>query len=206
MTLTPNGDNATSIFVKSKLLDIKQGICIGENSKLQHQTNAWLSYIFDTNVKIEVNEYEGTLFLKFEINNEKHKPTNVGFGYSYILPILLAGMIAEDGHTLIVENPEVHLHLKAQARLTEFLARVAHAGVQIFVESHSEHILNGLRVAIAKKEIGLKNTDVSVLYFSENAVNGYFDKVEIDEKGDIADWHAGFFDQNFLDSKILYGY
>ena len=206
LTLTPNGDNATSIFVKSKLLDIKQGICIGENSKLQHQTNAWLSYIFDTNVKIEVSEYEGTLFLKFEINNEKHKPTNVGFGYSCILPILLAGMIAEDGHTLIIENPEAHLHPKAQARLTEFLARVATAGVQIFIESHSEHILNGLRVAIAKNEIGLKNTDVSVLYFSENAANGHFDKVEIGEKGDIETWHTGFFDQTNLDYKVLYDY
>jgi predicted ATPase len=206
LTLTPNGDNATSIFVKSKLLDIKTGVCIGENPKLQHQMNAWLSYIFDTNVKIEVSEYEGTLFLKFEIDNEKHKPTNVGFGYSYILPILLAGMIAEDGHTLIIENPEAHLHPKAQARLTEFLARVSTTGVQIFVESHSEHILNGLRVAIAKHEIGVKNTDVSVLYFANDAPNGYFHQIPILENGEIEAWHDGFFDQANLDYKVLYDY
>lgn len=144
----------------------------------------------------------------FHINGVKLKPENVGFGYSYILPILLAGMIANKNHTLIIENPEAHLHPKAQHRLTEFLARVAACGVQIFVESHSEHILNGLRVAIAQKDkaIGLKNTDVSVLYFSEHAENKHFIPIQIDEDGGIDTWPDDFFDQTDKDFKALFGF
>ena len=129
---------------------------------LVSQISAWLSYIFDANIELQINdENEDVIFIYFIVNGTKCKPTNVGFGYSYVLPILVAGLTASNKHTLIIENPEAHLHPKAQARLTEFLARVASCDVQIFIESHSEHILNALQVAVALMTLQSANRNLT---------------------------------------------
>jgi predicted ATPase len=122
----------------------------------------------------------------------------VGFGYTYILPIVVSGLIAKSGEILIVENPEAHLHPKAQSELTKFLALVASCGVQVFIESHSEHVLNAIRVVTLQKEIDIKNDEVSVLYF-QNDKKEPFVHLKIDEKGKINNWVDGFFDQQELD-------
>ena len=139
---------------------------------------------------------------------ERYKPANVGFGYSYILPIIVAGLIAEKGEILIIENPEAHLHPRAQHKLTQFLAKIAVAGVQIFVESHSEHILNALRICLLQQEQQAKilnNTDVSILYFQNNDEQPFV-SIPLDEKGNIEEWPEGFFDQTDKDFKILFGF
>lgn len=73
-------------------------------------------------------------------------PYNFGFGISYVLPIILTGLMAEDGSVFLVENPEAHLHPKGQSHIGYFLATMALAGVQMIVETHSEHVLNGIRI------------------------------------------------------------
>jgi predicted ATPase len=114
---------------------------------------------------------------------------NIGFGYSYILPIIISGLIANTGEILIVENPEAHLHPRAQSRLARFLSKVANTGVQVFIESHSEHILNAIRVSVKKEEIAA--ADTKVFYFMDDEI------VEpvIDSDGRIEDWRDGFFDE-----------
>jgi len=118
----------------------------------------------------------------------------VGFGYSYILPIIVSGLIAEKGDILIIENPEAHLHPKAQARITEFFAKVASAGVQVFIESHSEHILNGVRISALKDNIAISNDEVSILYFRDSEQH-LFVKLNLKANGKIDNWADGFFDQ-----------
>jgi len=93
-------------------------------------------------------------------SKNRFKPVNVGFGYSYLLPIVVSGLIAEPGDILIVENPEAHLVPSAQSRIANFLARVSRTGVQVFIESHSEHILNGLRIAVKEKLFGHEETNI----------------------------------------------
>ena len=73
------------------------------------------------------------------------RPPNTGFGLSYVLGVIVAGLVATEDTVLIVENPEAHLHPKAQSAIGEFLARVAATGAQVFVETHSEHVINGMR-------------------------------------------------------------
>jgi predicted ATPase len=90
------------------------------------------------------------------------------------------------------------LHPKAQSELTKFLALVASCGVQVFIESHSEHVLNAIRVVTLQKEIDIKNDEVSVLYF-QNDKKEPFVHLKIDEKGKINNWVDGFFDQQELD-------
>lgn len=101
------------------------------------------------------------------IQKIQHKPANVGFGYTYILPIIVSGLIAQKGQILIVENPEAHLHPKAQSEIAKFLALVASCGVQIYIESHSEHILNGLRISTLIDSIDITKDDVQIFYFIE---------------------------------------
>ncbi len=105
-------------------------------------------------------------------------------------------MIAKEDEILIIENPEAHLHPRAQSRIAEFFSKVASCGVQVIIESHSEHILNGLRVSALNPEIEINNDDLTINYFNESFDSS---KLVMDEKGKIANWPNGFFDQQELD-------
>lgn len=206
-------DNANILTQLSewKNYEVNEKLCLDkENKTVLHQASQWLSKILDREVEIiledDTNEYFISLYYLIDGQEKKLKPTNVGFGYSYILPIIVSGLIATKDEILIIENPEAHLHPKAQSQLAKFLAKVASTGVQVFVESHSEHILNALRVAIVQEEYEISNEDVSVLYFDNQFEEGkHFEKVEIDEEGGIDNWLEGFFDQRNEDFDILFG-
>lgn len=91
------------------------------------------------------------------------RPVNVGFGVTYTLPIIVAILSAKVDDLIIIENPESHLHPKAQSILGKLFAIAANAGVQIIIESHSDHILNSLRVCVKNKIIS--NESVAIYYF-----------------------------------------
>ncbi len=168
------------------------------------QTEAWMSKIFDGG-KIDIKPVEANIVV-MEMNSEDsprmYKPLNIGFGYSYALPIIVSGLIARKGEILMVENPEAHLHPFAQSQLAKFLARVSRNGVQVFIESHSDHILNGLRVAVLDKI--LKNTDLNILYFQRDE-DVQVNKVPVEPDGAINEWPPGFFDQADKDFERLFG-
>lgn len=121
------------------------------------------------------------------------RPINVGFGMSYIFPIVLAGVCIKPGGTLIVENPEVHLHPEAQSNLAQFLAMVAQFGVQVIIETHSDHIVNGVRI-FAKEE---KVEQGKVIIHSVNVKNAerQVTEIQLDEDGRFTALEPGFFDQ-----------
>jgi predicted ATPase len=175
----------------------------GEARTVADQSTAWLSYVFD-GARVRVQEpYSTILTIEFNADGSAHydRPTNVGFGFSYILPVIVAGLIAQPGQILVVENPEAHLHPMAQARLGEFLARVASTGVQVFVESHSEHILNSFRLAVREKVVPASN--LVVLYFSDGDVPVL--RIPVTEGGGVEHWPEGFFDQRLQDFVRLFG-
>ena len=88
----------------------------------------------------------------------------MGFGYSYILSIVVTALIAKEGDIVILENPEAHLHPEAQTRLTFMLSKLVAMGIQVFIETHSEHVINGIRLASLKDEYNLKNEDVRIFF------------------------------------------
>lgn len=176
------------------------------NSLIQ-QTIEWLSYILE-GAKIEIGGKEKESSVLYMLMNNRsnsysYKPANVGFGYSYILPLIVTGLIAKPGETIIIENPEAHLHPRAQSKIAEFFSKVASCGVQVFIESHSEHILNGLRVSALNPDIDIKFDELAVHYFDES-----FDSVKLtmDEKGKIPNWPYGFFDQQEIDFADIFKY
>ena len=181
----------------------------GKTQELVIQTGEWISKILNVkNLKIDVKDVGNgvlILFFQFGSDGKEYKPSNVGFGYTYILPIIVAGLMAKEGETLVIENPEAHLHPKAQSELIKFLSLVANCGIQIFIESHSEHILNALRVQIANKESILQSEDVSILFF-DNKEEERIRAIQIDSDGGIDTWYNDFFDQTENDLKKILGF
>lgn len=118
------------------------------------------------------------------------RPANTGFGVSYALPVIVAGLMTQPGDVLIVENPEAHLHPGGQSRLGRFLARVAGSGVQVLVETHSDHVLNGARLAVAEERV-LRAQDALVHFFGYEKTT----PIEVTERGELTRWPSGFFDQ-----------
>ena len=137
----------------------------------------------------------------------KHRPVHVGFGLSYALPIIASILIHASqlatGKTeavlLLIENPEAHLHPSGQTKMGEMLARAASCGVQLVVETHSDHLLNGVRIAVKNKKI--PHTDVKCFFFQSGKWDGINEDpatvipIEIDEYGMVDYWPEGFFDE-----------
>jgi predicted ATPase len=121
-------------------------------------------------------------------------PVHTGFGISYSLPIIAAGLIARPGGVLIVESPEAHLHPAAQSKMGGFLARLASTGVQVFMETHSDHILNGIRLAAIRGDIEKK--DILFVAFEKSSDGSMkTEEIRIGEDHSLSAWPDGFFDQ-----------
>jgi predicted ATPase len=198
----PKGENTINILANSHNIDnVNKLLYRGENAaSVMQQTVDWLNYILDgAYVDIGGKEQESSvlyILLNNKNNSYKYRPVNVGFGYSYILPLIVTGLIAKPGEIVIIENPEAHLHPRAQSRISEFFVKVASCGVQVFIESHSEHILNGLRVNVLKDDTSISNKDLTILFFNEHFAS---EKLIVNERGKIENWPTGFFDQDELD-------
>ena len=123
--------------------------------------------------------------------------TDVGIGVSQILPVLVLCFHVDPGSTVILEQPEIHLHPSAQAGLGDvFIDAWQQRGVQVLVESHSEHLLRRLQRRLAEGRI--EEDDVA-LYFCSTDEGGQADvtKLEVDGLGNIANWPKDFFGDQF---------
>lgn len=201
------GEHTATVLAQKQRELVAESLCLGEDARtVLQQTEEWLREIFG-GAKLSVEVHRDFVDIGFNTrpDRNRYKPANVGFGYSYILPIIVSGLVAQPGELLIVENPEAHLHPRAQAALTRFLSKVAETGVQVFIESHSEHILNALRIVAKTPDIAISNTDISVLYFQDNDQEPFV-PIPILPDGGIETWPQGFFDQTDKDYKELFGF
>ena len=199
------GENTINLLDKLRDTPIHEELCLGDDAQiLLTQTEAWLQEIFE-GAKLEIPKTLSSVIeplFNTDSSKNRYKSSNIGFGYSYILPIVVSGLIAEPGEVLIVENPEAHLHPRAQSRLVRFLAKVSQTGVQVFIETHSDHILNALRIAVY--DMLIKNEEANILYFPPE-IGQPIIQIPIQEDGRIENWPPGFFDQIDEDFKVLFG-
>lgn len=132
------------------------------------------------------------------------RPENFGFGVSYTLPIIAAALGLASDALLLVENPEAHLSPRAQSQMGMFLAAAAAAGVQVFVETHSDHVVNGMRLAV--KRGWLEPDGVLFHHFTRNfdADLTEVETIKCSREGRLSSWPPGFFDQIEADLSELF--
>lgn len=138
------------------------------------------------------------LFSTRALSGEWVRATHMGFGVSYALPVFVQGMLMAPGSILVVENPEAHLHPAGQSAIGRFLARCAADGVQVIVETHSDHVLNGIRLAVKRGELAPEATQVHFFERSGGAdgsvQHGVVSPV-MDRQGRFDRWPKDFFDE-----------
>lgn len=176
------------------------GAGIDDAALLKFETERWLSRIARA-VQIDTETLAGTAVTALRFRTPEGdwvRPPNMGFGVTYALPVILAGLTAEEDGLLIVENPEAHLHPSGQSQMGHFLATIAASGVQVLVETHSDHVLNGIRRAIG--EHGILPASQATVHFFDDAGSV---PLAFTETGGIASWPRGFFDQFQLDVAAL---
>jgi predicted ATPase len=135
-----------------------------------------------------------TIGLRTSDDTDFHRPIHVGFGLTQILPIVIAALSAPREGILLIENPEVHLHPAGQAQVGQFLADVARAGVQVILETHSDHVLNGIRRSVKG---GRLTAEQVAIHFFRSRCAGAAQVLSpiLDSSGNIDTWPDGFFDQ-----------
>lgn len=178
-----------------------------KNETLAAQVNFWLDFIMP-GVRVTAKTDTQTLISRILIENQltKNDPvlsTNIGFGISYILPIIVNGLIAKSGSFFIVENPEAHLHPSAQSKIGEFLVMVANSGVKVVIETHSDHVINGIQIAVAKNPMFEKKTTINFFSLNNEMKQPEVMPIKVLEQGQLSEWPAGFFDQAQQDYSTL---
>ncbi|PJJ06890.1 putative ATPase [Flavobacterium sp. 1] len=197
----------TDFNYKFKVEDERINIKL-KNPRLEQQVNAWLDYIMP-GVSVYATCDKETLSAQVKINNTYTKgehiiAPNIGFGISYILPIIVTGLIAKKKSFMIVENPEAHLHPSAQSKIGRFLAMVAKSGVKVIVETHSDHFINGIQIACSLNEIDSDIVTINHFSYDENSIQPNIDSLSINKKGELSNWPKGFFDQTQIDFAELF--
>jgi predicted ATPase len=170
-------------------------------NELRAQTEAWLTEI-GQNPRIHLQEYFKMDLVNLEFSfvrdglpSMNYRPTNVGFGLTYSLPIFVATLASVPGSLILIENPEAHLHPRGQVAIGKFLALAAANGIQIIIETHSDHVLNGIRIAVKNKTIEPDNVTLHFFDRSKEAPCCSVTTPKIDKDGRLDQWPEGFFDE-----------
>jgi predicted ATPase len=182
------------------------------SNTLIDNVNAWMSEITPgTKVVAKLITDINQASLHYQFSSATHmtdrfRPENTGFGLTYVLPVVTAVLSACQGDLLIIENPESHLHPAGQSLVARLIAIACQNGVQVIVETHSDHFLNGLRISVKRGDIAPDN--VCIFFLSRDANTAEhavcIEEIRIEAAGHITHWPSGFFDEWYksLDSLI----
>lgn len=168
---------------------------------LLSQVNAWMQE-FSPGVRVEPMPVPMTDLVRLVFSykgegaayGEPFRPTNVGFGLTHALPVITACLAAEPNTLLVVENPEAQLHPNGQASIGRLLALTAANNVQVIVESHSDHVLNGIRLAVKEGLLAPQQTKLHFFSRTPGQASSY-ETPTLSAEGRLSYWPAGFFDQ-----------
>ena len=174
---------------------------------VRSQVEAWVEEFFP-GARVSANRLtpESPVELAYRLHGTGGwvPPPNVGYGLGYAFPMLVTMLTAEPESVIVIDSAEAHLHPRAQSAVGRFLGQMAGAGLQIFLETHSDHLLNGIRLAVRDRL--LSPADVTLHYFDAEETRNQVTSLAIDKNGAISDWPDGFFDQAERDLAILSGW
>lgn len=172
----------------------------GKTNRLIDQVSAWMGEISPgirltaellpliEKAKLAIS-YSGDRLM-----SEPFLPVNVGFGIPYVLPLIVELLVSGKESLMLIENPESHLHPRGQTMVARLISLAAQNGCQIICESHSDHVINGVRVAA--KQGMVSNDKIGIYFFSKNGdQETKVDDIYVDRKGDLSDYPLGLLDE-----------
>lgn len=178
---------------------------------LRRQFNAWADKLFP-GAQANALSIEKANLMRLELRigetSDWCRPSNIGYGLTYAFPVIVAGLLAQPGQILIIDSPEAHLHPMGQSKMGYFLAKMAAAGVQVIIETHSDHVLNGIRLAVKQEYISPDRVAVHFFKGAELCPDNEPRVISplIDKFGNLSEWPTGFFDQAENDLADLAGW
>ena len=186
---------------QDEMLDSKDSRCHDLSSfKFPDVLDHWLQQVTPgVHLELETVREADAIIAGFSFDRlsdaktRRYRATNVGFGLSYTLPVL-AALLSPIGTLCLIENPEAHLHPRGQTKLADLAVRAALADVQVIVETHSDHFVDGIRIAVRN---GLITPDKTAIhYFERDADRMIVSSPRLDADGRLSSWPVGFFDQH----------
>ncbi len=209
-----HGQFTAHYLAKYKSTPIRIKALVHPDSHTDHlleNVSKWLSEIssnIDVSSKIIPEANKAALTYNYTYGHNRSRPitpVNVGFGVTHVLPVITQLLMAKKNDLLIIENPEAHLHPKGQANLARLISLVASQGVQIIIETHSDHILNSIRVCTKEGIISKEKSKIYFFQHNQNSLSSFATEISINSDGSVTSWPSGFFDEwdNQLD-KLLW--
>lgn len=197
-----------AIALASKQIEIVEEERIVEGSvekTFESQVQAWVQFIIPE-IEIRIETFDKINQVRIGIRKRGSDtdflhPNNIGFGISYSLPIIVCCLLAQKNSLIVIENPEAHLHPLGQSKMGQFLTKMAGAGLQIIIETHSEHIINGIRLGSLNKFIDHNNILINFFTQSKNVT---IQEIQINQKAELDEWPVGFFDQEERDLSDIF--
>lgn len=191
--------NANGDKILSSLLRHEQS----EGETFEFNLKAWLKVVspnadFDSNIDT-ISDSSYSIF-------NGYRAKNVGFGLSYTLPVITALLLGSitPGCVVILENPEAHLHPRGQTEIARLIGLCVEAGVQIIIETHSDHLFDGIRLFAKNREGDSFSKKVKGYWFElDHNANTEVETVNIDGNGRVNHWPKGMFDQFSINASQL---
>lgn len=200
--LGPVNDMMRNDTLASKQIGTKGEYLI---NALSHQTPEFVAYVGEclssilTGAAIRIpdpNANRLELLLNSRNGEQVFQPINVGFGYSYVLPVIVNALVAEKDSVLVVENPEAHLHPRVQSRIMEFLVRQSlEKDLQLIIETHSDHVVNGLRISMKKGTLHPKDGLIQHFAYDNGKVTPVITTITSDKEGNLSSYPDDFMDE-----------
>ena len=209
----PRGEYAVSVLHTGRDIRVPEGLVVDNVPPTRfRQVEARMARFFPGCV-LAIEQVPranaATLGIRISSGTDFHRPVHIGFGLTQVLPVVVAALSAKNDDLLLIENPEVHLHPAGQAAMGEFLSEVASAGVQVVIETHSDHVLNGIRRSVKNRTL---NSDGVALHFFRPRLGDQthggpqVQSPVLDGNGNIDSWPDGFFDQFDRDMNYFAGW
>ena len=177
---------------------------INDSLKLSQALTNWLNFMKIKNLRPEpTNEIIYLNLNSSSADNTRVNIADVGFGVSQIFPIILEGLRMPKGNTLLLEQPEIHLHPNLQMQMADYFISLALSSKKVIVETHSDHIINRLvRRIVEDDQFNLK--EMIGIYFIKPTENGsVYEEICIDDKRGITNWPVDFFDQTATEQEKI---
>lgn len=200
ISVGPHGDKAVNMMVMDSLRKGKETKSIIKKvaewlSKAEISRRVELKILTDRHFEIKLQQF---------ITREKENLVDVGSGCSQILPILVAGFNLEDNEIFIVEEPEIHLHPKAQAELGSFFYTLSKKNIQTFIETHSEHLLLRIQRHVAQGDLKPEDVKLYYVYANKKTKRKEIEEIKLNENGTFStEWPEGFFPERLIEAKKM---